>query len=264
MKYFIHISYDGSQYHGWQYQPNVISVQEEIETALSNIFKQKTTAYGCGRTDTGVHASQYFFHIHTDHKLNFDLKFRLDKNLSTSIVVHDVLEMQQKQHARFDATLRTYDYYIHLENDAFLKKISTYCEEKHLNLSAMQEAARLLTNYTEFKSCCRKPHLHNTTICSVSDSRLIINKEENRLRFTITSNRFLRGMIRIIVFYLLKIGTEKMTVKDFQNLLEDKTQEEDKHLAFPDGLYLSKIEYPYLKAEPKSTFYNLLNFGLEV
>ena len=171
--------------------------------------------------------------------------------------------MEPKRHARFDATHRTYDYYLHLVNDAFLDKHSTYCEEKDLDLEAMQAGALLLNNYSEFESCCRMPHLHNTTICTISNAKLIISKDQNRLRFTITANRFLRGMIRIIVFYLLKIGTKKLTVEEFKNILELKTKVKDKHLAFPDGLYLSKIEYPYLKLEPKSTFYNFLNLGLE-
>lgn len=261
MRYFLHIAYDGSNYHGWQCQKNVISVQERIESVLAEIFKTPITVYGCGRTDAGVHSSQYFFHIVLNQVLDFDLKFRLNKRLPADISVFEVLEMEPKQHARLDATSRTYNYYIHRNKDPFLAAYSTFIEEENLDLEAMQKAASLLVNYSEFKLFCKKPHLVNNTICKLTHSSLSVSNDKQRLRFTITSNRFLYGMIRHIVFHLIQIGIGKMTLEAFQKLLDDEVDLEEKHLAPPKGLFLSKIEYPYLQAESKSPIIKLLNVG---
>ena len=126
MIYFLHIAYDGSQYRGWQYQPDVTSVQEVIEEKMKKIFKKNITVFGCGRTDAEVHASQYILHIELSEPLDFDLKFRLNKNLPDDISVYDVLPMQDDQHARYDAISRSYDYYIHLYKDPLLSKYSSY------------------------------------------------------------------------------------------------------------------------------------------
>jgi tRNA pseudouridine38-40 synthase len=261
MIYFLHIAYDGSPYRGWQYQPDVISVQEVIEEKMKKIFKKDITVYGCGRTDAEVHASQYMLHIELSAPLDFDLKFRLNKNLPDDIAVYDVLPMQDGQHARYDAISRSYDYYIHLYKDPLLSKYSSYYEES-LDFEAMQKAAAILPLYGDFKAVCKQPHLYKHTRCKVTEAKLFIDEEQQRLRFTITADRFLRGMVRLTVAFLIKIGTGKMTFEEFEHILANQIEVPEKSSALPNGLYLSRVEYPYLKITPRTAFCGLLKVGL--
>ena len=240
------MSFDGSNYHGWQFQPNVISVQETIENELTRIFKYPITLYGCGRTDAGVHASQYIAHINLIEPLNFDLKFRLNKNLPCDISIHDVIEIENSKHARYDATSRRYNYFMHLQKDSFLTKYSSFYELDNLDYNAMKKAVELLLNIKDFKALCRRPHLYKNTLCNISFALLKVNKQEKRLQFTIEANRFLHGMIRIIVNYLLQIGMGTLSLEGFQQIIKEKNQVKVKRLALPNGLYLSKVDYPYL------------------
>jgi tRNA pseudouridine38-40 synthase len=191
MKLFLNIGYDGSNYSGWQYQPNVPSIQEEIENALQRIFKTKITVNGCGRTDAGVHASQYILHIEIKEAFDFDLKFRLNKNLPTQIAVYDILEMPEKSHARYDAISRTYDYFIHLYEDPVLHRYSSFYELSDLDLEGMKQAVALLPKNNDYHSMCKQPDLHNHTLCEVAHAKLYVSPDKKRLRFTITANRFL-------------------------------------------------------------------------
>jgi len=261
MIYFLHIGYDGTNYRGWQYQKKVRSIQETIESKLKKIFKKEVIVFGCGRTDAGVHASQYVLHIDVE-PLDFDLKFRLNHNLPRDIVVYDVLEMEEGQHARFDATSRTYDYFIHLYEDPFLNRVSSQYNYDSLDYSVMQKATSLIAECSDFIGFCKQPDLYDNTICIVTEAKLYINEEEKRIRFSITANRFLRGMIRLIVAYLLKVGSGDMTLDDFKLLIENKLDVADRASAFPNGLYLSKIEYPYLKLDSQKDICSLLKIGL--
>mgnify|MGYP006155305183 CR=1 FL=1 len=146
MRYFLHIAFDGSKYRGWQRQPEVKSVQETIEKGLSKIFKQKIGISGCGRTDAGVHASQFFFHFDWDTSIEFDLKFILNKNLPKDIAIHDVIPVEKKQHTRFDAASRTYDYFIHFDKDPVLDSFSTLYQNEKLDFILKEVSYDLLTN----------------------------------------------------------------------------------------------------------------------
>ena len=261
MIYFLHIGYDGSDYHGWQWQPKTTTVQGTIENALERIFT-KITVHGCGRTDTGVHASQYFLHIELKNTLDFDLKFRLNKNLPDDIAVFDVLEMEDGQHVRYDATLRTYDYFIHLYKDPILNRYSSFYELKELNFDAMQKAATLLSKCDDFKAVCKQPHLYKHTLCTITEAKLFVDSGKQRLRFTITGNRFLRGMVRLSVTFLLRVGTGELALEEFENILTNKIDVPEKAPALPNGLYLSRIEYPYLKLDSKPNFCSMLKDGL--
>ncbi len=262
MKYFLNIGYDGSNYSGWQWQPNVPSIQEEIEKALKSIFKEKVTANGCGRTDAGVHASQYILHIELKNPPDFDLKFRLNKNLPDDIAVYDVLEMADDSHARYDATSRSYDYFIHTYEDSVLHKYSSFYELKDLDIEAMKKGVDLLTKYNDFHSICKQPLMHNHTLCKITNAQLYVSSDKQRLRFAITADRFLRGMIRLIIYFLLKIGTRELSIEEFEHLLSNKVDLNNKIPAFPNGLYLSKVEYPYLKIESPTNICSLLKMGL--
>ena len=263
MIYFLHIGYDGSNYRGWQYQPDVVTVQETIEEKLQRIFKRKITVYGCGRTDAEVHASQYMLHIELEKPLDFDLKFRLNKNLPDDIAVYDVMEMKDDQHARYDAISRTYDYYIHLYKDPILSKYSSYYELEKLDFSSMKKAADTLLKHDDFKAVCKQPHLYKHTRCKVTNSKVYVNDSEQRLRYTITADRFLRGMVRLTVAFLLKVGMGKMTVEEFEYIIANQVEVKEKESALPNGLYLSKVEYPYLKLDARTEFARSLKVGLE-
>lgn len=262
MIYFLHISYDGTNYQGWQFQKDAPSIQGTVEKALHKILKKEVTVEGCGRTDTGVHASQYILHIDID-SIDFDLKDRLNYNLPNDIVVYDVLEMTEGNHARFDATKRTYDYFIHLYDDPFLNRFSSQYYHESLDFIAIEKAVQLISFCTDFIGFCKQPHLYESTKCEVMEAKLYINEEQTRLRFSITANRFLRGMIRLIVSYLLKVGTGKMTLEEFKLLIANKLYVADRSSALPNGLYLSKIEYPYLSINPQPNICSFLKKGLE-
>ena len=263
MKYFLHIGYYGGNYHGWQSQPNAPTVQGTIEEKLKCIFKTKITVFGCGRTDAGVHASQYFLNITIKEPFDFDLKFRLNKHLPNDIVVYDIIEVEERQHARYDATSRTYDYFIHLYKDPVLGKYSSYYELENLDFDAMKKAAALIPLYDNFEAVCKQPHLHNHTICYVTHSELFVDVAEQRIRFTITANRFLRGMIRLLVSFLLRIGTGKITLETFKKILAEQLNIQDKKPAFANGLYLSGVTYPYINVAIPTDVSALLKNGLK-
>ena len=264
MIYFLHIGYDGSGYSGWQWQPNAISIQQEIEDSLEKIFKKKITVFGCGRTDAGVHASQYFLNIELEDKVEFDLTFRLNKNLPSQIVIHDVFEMEDGCHARYDATSRSYDYFIHMYADPVLHKHSSFYEIDNIDFEGMQKAVALLPKNSDFKAVCKQAHLYKHTLCEVTSASIIMDADGQRIRFSITANRFLRGMIRLIMSFLLKIGRRELTVDEFENILSKGIDVPNKTPAFPNGLYLSRVEYPYLKVEPSKDIAYFLKLGFEV
>ena len=264
MRYFIHIGFDGTGYSGWQRQkstPN--TVQQMIEQTLSRILKQTTTAYGCGRTDAGVHASQYVIQLDIDEAPAYDLKFRLNKNLPTDIAVYEIIEVEARQHCRYDATARTYDYFIHLKKDPILNRFSLLYEDISLDYDLMKSAATIISKTTNFRQLCKQPDLYKNTLCRITNCVLYVNEEQNRLRFTITSNRFLRGMIRYCVSILLKIGIGQMTIEEFQEILNHNEAFIERRPALPNGLFLSKVEYPFLTLNESNNLIKMLKVGLE-
>jgi tRNA pseudouridine38-40 synthase len=264
MRYFIHLGFDGSGYRVWQRQTETLNtVQEIIEQTLSRLFKKKVSAYGCGRTDAGVHGSQYVIQINIDKAPTFDLKFRLNKNLPESIAVFEIFEVKDNQHCRHDAVERTYDYFIHWKKDPLLIRYSSFYEDIALNIDLMREAATLILENKDFKPLCKQPDSNNNSLCKISKCELFINDEQGRLRFSITSNRFLRGMVRICVFFLLAVGTGEMTLKEFREILNQEKELKEKSPAYPNGLFLSKVEYPFLKLSNSSNLIRMLKVGLE-
>ena len=264
MRYFIHLGYDGTNYKGWQRQKNTLkTVQEVIEQVLFKLFKKEVTVYGCGRTDAGVHASQYALHINLDEAPKFDLKFRLNKNLPVGITIYDIIEVNEKHHCRYHATSRTYDYFIHLEKDPVLFRHSSFYESLELDIDLMKKAATLIYQTNDFRPLCKQPDLYKNTLCKVTKCELYYNGEQRRLRFTITANRFLRGMVRYCVFFLLEVGKGRMTLKDFEMILKQEKTFIKKKPAFPNGLFLSKVEYPFLELNESHHLIKMLKVGLE-
>ncbi|MBT1704503.1 tRNA pseudouridine synthase A [Chryseosolibacter indicus] len=257
MRYFFHIGYNGIAYNGWQKLPQANSIQQIIETTLSKLLKKNITIVGCGRTDAKVHATQFFFHVDIEMPWEFDMLFRINKNLPPDIAVFDVIAMDGLQHARFDAIKRTYDYFIHTYKDPFLNNVSAPYQEKNLNIFKMKEAVSLLTQYDDYRAFCRNFTNHRTTICKISSASLYVDSLGDRLRFNISANRFLSGMIRIIVQRLLHVGTHKLTVDEFEQFLISKEPPKMNEPAYPQGLFLSKVTYPFLDLPPRAAFSNI-------
>jgi len=252
LRYFFHISYLGTAYSGWQKHPNTVTVQQVLETKLSQVLKIPIAINGCGRTDAGVHASQFFFHADLDVANTEELLFRLNRALPADIAIFDIIQVEDKRHARFDAYLRTYDYLIHTYKNPFISSTSSFYHLKNLNLEKMEKALQLLLLYQDYYAFCTTPSKYEHTICKVSSVGLFVSKDENHIRIQVSANRFLSKMIRIIVGKLLKIGTEKMSVDEFEHHLITKETPAILDLAYPQGLHLSKVTYPFLDLPNKA------------
>ncbi|GEL12257.1 tRNA pseudouridine38-40 synthase [Flavobacterium glycines] len=244
MRYFIKLAYNGTPYHGWQIQPNAASVQETLNKAFSVLLHSEISLMGAGRTDTGVHAKEMYAHF--DFETPFDipkLTHKLNSYLPKDIVIYGIFPVNEEAHCRFDAIKRTYEYHINIYKDAFLQEQSWYFNQT-LDVGLMNEAAKLLLNYTDFQ-CFSKVHTDvNTFDCSIFEAYW--KKEGNKLIFTISANRFLRNMVRSIVGTLVNIGLHKINLNDFIAIIESKNREKAGFSVPAHGLYLTKIEYPYL------------------
>jgi len=264
MRYFVHIAYHGTNYSGWQKHAGAITLQQILENALSQIFKTPIAINGCGRTDAHVHASQFFFHMDIDVDWDFDLLFRLNKVLPDDIAIFDIIPMEGLPHARFDAIERSYDYFIHTRKDPFLNRFSSLYEDKNFNLHTMGKAVALLPLYNNYRAFCKTPDRNEHTICNVSKAGLYTDAAGGRIRFHISANRFLGKMIRIIMGRLMDIGTGKLSVDEFEYYLLHPEVPQTITPAYPQGLYLSKVTYPYLDIEPNTAFTTLLKSNIDV
>jgi tRNA pseudouridine38-40 synthase len=258
MRYFFHIGFHGRHYRGWQRQAKAHNVQQVMEEALSQIIKTPVFITGCGRTDAQVHASQFFFHVDIKDPWDFDLVFRINKTLPDDIAVFDIFPVQEEAHARFGATARTYDYFIHTYKNPFLSAASSLYLEKNLQLDKMKQAVSLLPRYRDFRALCKSPDNYRTTICHVSSAQLMIDGNEDHIRFQVTADRFLGKMIRIIVGKLLLIGKGELSVDEFESYLIEKKTPETLDPAFAQGLYLSKVTYPFLDIRPRPDFSTII------
>jgi tRNA pseudouridine38-40 synthase len=254
VRYFFHIGYQGQAYSGWQKLPGIISIQEVLETTLSRVLKAPITINGCGRTDAQVHASQFFFHADLTVPEDVDLLFRLNKGLPSDIAIFDILPVAGTPHARLDAVQRSYDYFIHTYKDPFLHSGSALYLGKMLDLPSMKRAAALLTQYNDYRAFCVSPDKYRTTICTVSRAQLFTNEAGDRVRFHISANRFLGKMIRIIMHRLLQVGDGSMSLHEFEQYLIDRVPPKTIRPAYPQGLYLSRVVYPFLDLPRRTEF----------
>jgi tRNA pseudouridine38-40 synthase len=260
MRYFLHLSYQGTNYQGYQRQPNALGVQQVIEETLSEVLNQTVVFSGCGRTDAGVHASQYFGSIDLLTSFPESRLAILNRRLPEDISVHEVIPVAENASPRFDATFRSYDYFIHLEKQAGLAGLSTlYRSDAAVDTAAMQSALAELTGLRDFRAYCKTPDRHNTTLCNLKKACLSVSADGKFLRIHFTANRFLRGMIRLLVGNLLRVGEGRLSAEAFISHLENKQPPDYFHLAEPTGLYLSGIAYPYLSRENLSPLHGLLN-----
>lgn len=249
-RYFVHCAYCGTAYHGWQRQPHVISIQATMEDSLSQVLGMAISITGCGRTDARVHASQFFVHFDCDRSLDFDLCERWNRNLPCDIVVLELIAVHARAHARYEAVERTYDYYIHTQPNPFLTNLSAFYDIKNLDLSAMAKACSLLVSNSDYRGLCKTPLRQQVSQCNIVEAHWYRSKDGKRLRFQIRSNRFLRGMIRIIISEMILIGQGCPSSERLEPLLKGDMVFGDKALAPPQGLFLSEVRYPFIHVEP--------------
>jgi len=254
LRYFFHCAYKGSNYHGWQRQPDVIGVQQVLEEALTRVLKRRTICLGCGRTDAGVHASQYFFHIDVSETLPSDLRFILNKVLPPDISIFDIIAVPSTHHAQFGATSRTYDYFIHQEKDPFLQDVSAQYECQEWDLDLMKQALEMLPNYQDFRAFCKTPDRHDSTLCDVHNVALHSYEAGQKIRFQFTAKGFLKGMVRLLVGSLIAVGNGELRLEAWETSLSTGLRPSSFKSAYPQGLYLSRIEYPFLDCKPKGRF----------
>lgn len=242
-RYFFELSYNGTIYFGWQRQPEQMSVQQEIEEALTRLNSNvPVSVVGCGRTDTGVHAKQYFLHVDLPEIPDTEqFKYKLNKMLSGNISIQRIYLVDPDLHARFSATTRTYRYFIHQNKDPFLNEFSWHYPQK-LDLEAMNEAAKELLGKQDFTSLSKLHTDVKTNICTVNNAQWI-KVNEDQIYFEITADRFLRNMVRATVGTLMEVGLGKIDRQDFRQIL-DKRDRGVAAVSVPaKGLFLWKIEY---------------------
>lgn len=221
MRYFITFSYDGTAYHGWQIQPHSVTVQEELQKALSTLIRKPMEVVGAGRTDTGVHARKMIAHFDHDEVLDCpQLVYKLNKLLPRDIAVQHVEPVADDMHARFSAKSRTYHYYVHLDKNPFLRSYS-WQVYGNPDFELMNRAARVLMEYKDFTSFSKVNTDTKTNDCTITEARWD-RVGEDQWRFTVTANRFLRNMVRAIVGTLMEVGRGRMTIEQLRSVIEAK------------------------------------------
>ncbi len=242
MRYFIRFSYFGKAYHGWQNQPNAITVQEVLERSLSTLLRQQLEVVGAGRTDAGVHAKEMYAHFDTEHITDTqELSRRLNSYLPEDIAILEIVPVAAEAHARFDAVERTYEYWVVQGKDPFYSE-TAHGVKKPLNIEAMNEAAEFLLSHTDFECFSKSNTDVKTFICHIK--KAIWEKQGDKLIFTITADRFLRNMVRAIVGTLLDVGLGKMEPEGINAIIQSKNRSKAGVSVPAKGLYLTKVLYP--------------------
>lgn len=270
MNYFLRIAYDGTDYRGLQRQPGgVRTVQGEVEAVLREVHhRPELTFNGCGRTDAGVHASQFYGHFEVADALPENYRYILNRRLPAGIVVHEVLPVHAKAHARYDATERTYDYFWSTAPDAFNRRFQSWLPDAGLlradqlpedqsgtapnadRLAALRECLAALRGTHDYRAFCISPDKHNTTLCTFTAADFYVS-DDGRYRLRFAANRFLRGMIRILVHDLLAVLAGSASSHDFLALLNGGLRPQAVRQAPPEGLFLTGVAYPYFNREPE-------------
>ena len=243
MRYFITLSYDGTRYHGWQIQPNGVSVQEKLEWALSTLLREEISVTGAGRTDAGVHARMMVAHFDLrSQELDCgQLAYKLNRLLPQDIAVQKVEAVSDEMHARFSAKWRTYHYYIHTCKNPFLRAYS--CETHYpLDFAKMNEAGRRLMGYDDFGAFCKSGADVKTTLCQVTKAEWV-QTSPTTWYFEITANRFLRNMVRAVVGTMIDVGRGRLTIEEFCKVIEGKRRTEAGESMPGNALFLEKIDY---------------------
>ena len=248
MRYFAHIRYNGAKFCGWQRQLSDVTIQGEIESILTKVLRQETPIVGCGRTDTGVHASSYYFHFDTVEQLHPDFAKKITGILPAGIVIRSFISVGDDAHARYDATSRSYIYHITKYRDPFRTETSYHFPFfDHLDIELLQSAAVLLMDYEEFFPFC-KTHSDVTNYkCQLHQCEWHLSANGEELTLHVSANRFLRGMIRLIVGMSLNVGLGKIPLDDVKKAMKDQTRLAKALSVPPNGLFLCDVKYPYIK-----------------
>jgi len=243
MRYFLQLSYKGTNYHGWQIQKNALSVQELINNALTTLLRHPVETLGAGRTDSGVHATYFICHFDTNEEIKNEIQFLLSLNgiLPNDIAIQKVFKVNTKSHARFTATSRTYHYKICLHKDPFHRGFA-WLLYQNLNWDKILEASNILLEYQDFTSFSKVDTDVFTNNCKIMKSSWKF--DNNIWTYEVKADRFLRNMVRAIVGTLIQTGREKYTVDKFRKIIESKNRASAGASAPADGLYLVNIEYP--------------------
>lgn len=243
LRYFIKLAYKGTNYHGWQVQPNAITVQELLTKSFSTVLRNTVEIVGAGRTDTGVHAEAFFAHVDIENE--FDAKeiiYKVNALLPNDIVVYDIFKTSENAHARFDASSRCYEYRIFLGKNPFLTETAWQLITTKLAVEKMNEAAKILKTYSNFKCFSRSNTDVRTYNCTIMHAAW--KQTDQLLVFHITADRFLRNMVRAIVGTLIEIGKEKMTLEAFKQIIESENRSNAGPSAPAHGLFLTQVTYP--------------------
>ncbi|MDD3077985.1 MAG: tRNA pseudouridine(38-40) synthase TruA [Paludibacter sp.] len=242
-RYFIYLSYNGTAYHGWQIQPNGISVQEVLEKSLSTVLRVKIEIVGAGRTDTGVHAQLMVAHFDFDGQIPENMAFtkKMNSILPKDIAIQKMIEVNAEAHARFDAISRRYEYHIVTSKNVFKNELATRLHDT-MNFVAMNEAAKALFDYQDFTSFSKLHTDVKTNNCVITQACWTQSGDE--WIFTIEADRFLRNMVRAIVGTLFEVGRGKMSVEEFRRVIEARNRCEAGSSVPAQGLYLTNIAYP--------------------
>lgn len=245
VRYFLEIQFRGTAYSGWQVQPNGVTVQQVMDTALQTVLRDDIHCIGCGRTDAGVHASQFFLHFDTKQEFPDHFLLRINACLPYDIAVLRFFEVAENAHARFDATLRSYAYHLSSRKDVFNYGLHFYKPFYKLNPQLMQEAASILLNYNDFPSFCKSKAGSKTTIVKITEAKWIFTNDTDWI-FYISADRFLRGMVRLIVGAMLQIGEGRMTLEEFETGIKEGKRFKMALSAPAHGLFLTSVKYPFV------------------
>ena len=244
MRYFIFFGYDGTNYHGWQIQPNANSVQQELQRALSILLRKEIEVVGAGRTDTGVHARNMAAHFEAEITMELDqLVYRLNRILPRDIAVYEVQEVNPEMHARFSATSRTYHYYIHTKKDPFERHYSLQMNYP-LDFKKMNEAAQHFLQHEDYAAFCKAGGDNKTTICHVTTARWV-QTSPTTWYFEITANRFLRNMVRAVVGTLIDVGRGKITMEQFLDNMHNGSRSDAGESMPGNALFLEDVGYDF-------------------
>lgn len=244
-RYFLHLAYNGTSFHGWQLQPNAITVQEVIEKDLSKLLGGNVLITGAGRTDTGVHARNYFAHFDLPKLLNAQelqqLVYKLNRMLPPDISVYEAFRVKDDVHARFSALSRTYHYYISRTKNPFIYNFA-WNYVGNLDVPAMEAAAEIIKMYSDFTAFAKTGSETGNNLCTIFESHFI--QDDNLLIYRVSANRFLRNMVRAIMGTLLEVGKGRINISHLHELIKEGTRSDAGESVPARGLFLENISYP--------------------
>lgn len=244
MRFALRLAYKGTAYSGWQKQNNASTVQEEVERALSLRLGTGIGVTGCCRTDAGVHAADYVLHFDYEKSLDDSFLYNINNILPKDIAVKKIYDVEDDFHARFDAVSRSYVYKIHSKKDPFKEGLSFYFPAiEKADLELMQKATEIIAGYDEFFPFCKTHTDVKTMKCDIRKSFWIFDKNKDEYSFHITADRFLRGMVRLIVGAVLNTGLGKMDIEELKDAMQKQRRLKLNWSVPAHGLYLNKIDY---------------------